>query len=198
MKKWLLTLALLVTFSGAAQNFQEGTHYSRLANPQPTASPAITEYFSFFCRFCYRFSTTTAPMLKQTLPDSITFRQVHTAVPNHVTETLAKAYILAEHLGKEQQLESTIFNAIHEKKQRPTNADDVKALVLAAGIPAAQYKQINAFTVNATLSKHKAEIKKVDVTFIPDFIVNGRYRIHRSALKSDDELIKLIQYLAKK
>ena len=198
MKKWLLAITLLASFSSLATSFEEGTHYTKLENPQPTASPTITEYFSFFCKFCYRFSTTTAPKLKQNLPSSITFKQVHTFVPNHVTEELAKAYILAERLGKQEQFESLIFDHIHTKKQRPTNAEDIKKLALAAGISPANYKQVNAFTIKATQAKQGAEIKKVNVTFIPDFIVNGRYRIHRSALKSDDELVKIIQYLAEK
>ena len=198
MKKWLLSFALLLSFSSVAKDYQEGTHYFKLDTPQPTASPTITEYFSFFCGHCFRFSTSTAPMLKQQLPASIKFRQVHTFIPNNVTEELTKAYVLAKRLGKETDVESTLFNMIHVDKQRPTNAEDVKAMVLTAGISPASYKQINAFTIKATVANQSNEMRKLRVTTIPDLIVNGRYRINRPKLKSNEDLVALIQYLANK
>ena len=196
MKKWFIALSLLLSFTSGAEDFQEGTHYFKLDNPQPTASPTITEYFSFFCGHCFRFSTSTAHTLKSNLPDSITFRQVHTFIPNHVTEDLTKAYVLSERLGKAKQVESKIFNTIHVKRKRPTNSKDVEEMVVAAGVNPANYKEVNAFTIKATVAKQGAEIKKLGITSIPDLIVNGRYRIHRPSLSSDDELVKLIKHLA--
>ncbi|MBM7071201.1 thiol:disulfide interchange protein DsbA/DsbL [Shewanella sp. 202IG2-18] len=198
MKKWFLALTLMVSFASGAKDFTEGTHYSKLDTPQPTASPTITEYFSFFCGHCFRFSTSTAHTLKSNLPESIKFRQVHTFIPNHVTEDLTKAYVLAERLGKEKPVESKIFNAIHVKRKRPTNASDVEKMVIDAGVSPSNYKEANAFTIRATVAKQGAEIKKLGITTIPDLIVNGRYRIHRPSLKSDNELVELIQHLASK
>ncbi len=198
MKKWLITIALLVSFSSSAQDYEEGKHFFKLDTPQPTASPTITEYFSFFCGHCFRFSTTTAPILKASLPSSITFRQVHTFIPNHVTEELTKVFALAERLGKAKEVEAKIFNSIHVKKKRPTNAADVQKIALTAGISPAAYKQVNSFTIKTTVAKQAAEFKKIGVTSIPDLIVNGRYRINRPALKSDADLVSLIQYLADK
>ncbi|RLV60579.1 thiol:disulfide interchange protein DsbA/DsbL [Parashewanella curva] len=194
MKKLILALTAIISFSSFADSFKQGTHYTKLENPAPTAQPTVTEYFSFYCSHCYRCSKTIVPNIKQALPSSISFRQVHT-FPNPVTEQLSKTFVLSEQLGKAPQIEAAIFDAIHKQKYRPKTKEEVKKLAINSRIKAESYSQTDSFMVATRVKKHGRELKQFDIQVIPTLVINGQYKINLQSVKSDQELLALVKYL---
>ncbi len=194
-----ISAALFAAFSPIAQatEFKQDVHYRVIENPAITATPTFTEYFSFFCAHCYRFSKTFAPIVRKTLPTNIKFRQVHVDGSN-VTNELSKAYVLAERLNKGTEVESLVFNAIHQQKDRPKSIDDVRQLVTQSSLNDKTYAKVNSFTVSSAVAANRAEVKRFNVTTIPTLIVNGQYKIIYPSLKSEKQLVELVTYLAGK
>ncbi|WP_133408007.1 thiol:disulfide interchange protein DsbA/DsbL [Parashewanella tropica] len=194
MKKLIVILTMILSFSSLAADFTQGTHYTKVDNPAPTSKPTVTEYFSFYCGHCYRWSKTVVPQIKKTLPSSVDFRQVHTYA-DPVTEQLSKTFVLSEQLGNAPRIEAAIFDAIHKQKRRPTTKAEVKSLVLDSGLNAQDYAQTNSFMVSAQVRKHGKELKQFDIQAIPTLIVNGQYKVNLQSIKSEQELLALVKYL---
>ncbi|MCL1077755.1 thiol:disulfide interchange protein DsbA/DsbL [Parashewanella spongiae] len=192
----IIILSLLPAMSHATE-FKQGVHYQAIDNPSVTSTPTFTEYFSFFCAQCYRFSKTFAPVVRKKLPTNIKFRQVHVD-GSQVTNELSKAYVLAERLHKDIEVETVLFDAIHQHKDRPKNIEDVLKLVTQSSLNDKSYAQVNSFTVNSAVAANRAEVKHFNITVIPTLIVNGKYQINYSSLKSEQQLIELVTYLVAK
>lgn len=221
----LLTLA---SWTASAANFVAGVHYEIIAD-QPTATPEIREFFSFYCPHCYHFE----PVLHKALGNVPSNTPV---VKNHVdfmsfapaaTQTaMTRAYVAAAKLGKGPEAVNALFNAIHQERKRPANADEVRAIVLSTGLEPKQFDAtLHSAEVNKTVDdmlfqqsfwsnkelkpsnpmlsmmmQQQSQERQPVLAGVPMLIVNGKYRINLAALDStkiDQELPEIINFLLK-
>ena len=119
MKKWFTLIALLLVAPFVHADFDEGIHYKRIANPQPTANPdkiEVLELFWYGCPHCYHLE----PQLDAWLegkPDDVAFVRMP-AVLGPDWELLARAYYTMELLGVEEQVHRPLFDRIHKQRKR--------------------------------------------------------------------------------
>jgi thiol:disulfide interchange protein DsbA len=201
MKKALLMAAalLIAPLSAMAVEYKEGVHYTVINEGPASEKPEITEFFSFLCGHCYNFSKTTLPKIQSTLPEGVTFNQAHVEfLGREMGVELSRAYAVAHQLNVESKMDAAIFEAIHDKRQRLTNRDDIRALFVANGIEAKDFDSAaNSFMVNAQMSKMKRDTENAKLSGVPSLVVNGKYRVEMSSIKTTDELLALTYYLAK-
>ncbi len=91
--KALFTLfsALLLSVSAHAAKFEQGTHY-KVLDVEKSATPKVTEFFSFYCPHCYKFESV-VENLKPALADGVKFEKVHVAfMGNDMAVPMAKSY----------------------------------------------------------------------------------------------------------
>lgn len=202
MKKVLLVaLAFLATpMMALAANYQEGVNYTVVSKGPGTAKPEVAEFFSFYCPHCYNFAKMQIPAIKANLDDGITFKQKHVDfIGREMGAEMSRAFAVAHQLKVEDKMETAIFSAIHDKKQHFTNRDDVKALFVANGVDGKAFDAAaNSFMVSAQMSQMKRATENAKLTGVPALVVNGKYRIETSSVKSMDDLLGLINYLAMK
>lgn len=119
MKLIAPALALMVLASGStlAADFQEGVHYRRLPNPQPTGvSPGqveILEFFSWGCPACNNFEPYLELGVIKKLPPRTVFNRVPAAF-NPAFKPLARAYYVAESLKVLDQVNKPMFSEMHD------------------------------------------------------------------------------------
>lgn len=209
MKKLFAVLAmtLLLPMAHAAQ-FEEGKHYEVISE-QATAKAEVKEYFSFYCGGCNAFEPIAQSVAKK-LPDGVELKKSHVdfirAASPELQNTLARAYLVAKHLGKGDAVASAFFNQIHRNRAPFANENDIRSLVLLHDIDGDTYdKAMKSFSIRGAANQMKKEQDDLSnrrvLTGVPLFIVNGKYKINNAALDQknlETELQQLISYLLEK
>lgn len=210
MKKFFsaFVLLLILPFALNANPFQQGVHYEVVAE-QASEKPEVKEYFSFYCGACNSFEPLAQRLAKQ-MPEGVEFKKIHVdfirAASPEIQNTLTRAYLVAQSLGKGDQVSSAIFNQIHRSRAPFTNERDVRNLVLIHDIDSETYdKAMKSFSVMGAARQMKKEQDELSekriVTAVPTLIVNGKYRLNIQNLNNrnlQNELLQLIEYLLQK
>ncbi|MBR9728173.1 thiol:disulfide interchange protein DsbA/DsbL [Shewanella intestini] len=202
MKNVLLVIAalLLAPMAANAAEYKEGVNYTVINNGPGTSKPEITEFFSFFCPHCYHFSKEVVPNLVKNLPKGVTFNQAHVEfIGREMGVEMSRAFAVAHQLNVDAKIEKALFSAIHEKKQHFVSRDDIRKVFIANGVDGKDFDAAaDSFMVNAQMSKMKRDTENAQLTGVPSIVVNGKYRIENSSIKSYDDLVKIAYYLAQK
>lgn len=188
--------------------YEEGKHYDIVAE-QRTAKPEIKEFFSFYCPACFAFDPY-INSLEKSLPEGTVLKKYHVdfmgQASKEIQAGLSQALVLAKAKGKGHEVSRAIFEHIHVKRQPFASAQDIRAVVTAAGIDAAVYdKEINNFVVKSQtklMQKEQEQFTKSKVlNSVPTIIINGRYKIINQGLdraNTEQDFKALVQYLLSK
>jgi thiol:disulfide interchange protein DsbA len=202
--KFALVLLCMPLIAMAA-DFSEGKHYSTIENAK-SKELKVTEFFSFYCPHCYKFEPV-AKALSESLPEGAVFEKSHVnflgGLPSQIQSNLTYTYLIAKQNGKGDEVAAQLFHAIHQQQQRFTDIKDLKALMLANGISDTDFEA--ALVSMPILSAEKAMVDAQEhfsklgaLTGVPTFIVNDKYKINTSSIKSQQELNELVAYLLNK
>jgi len=203
MKKWLLAV-FAVCFSlsvhAADVNYKEGVQYERIDQPVPTTTGdriEVVEMFGYPCPHCNSFE----PLLhhwKQQLPDDVELVRVP-VVFGRSWEPFARAYYVADLLGKVDETHQAMFDAIHLQRKRIRSEDDLADFYADFGIdPDTFKKQYNSFAVGMKLKQGDAKVRGYGITGVPSMIVAGKYRISAASAGSHEEMLKVVNFLVEK
>ena len=157
----------------------EGTHYVRLEQPAPVATPRgkidVIEFFWYECPHCNAFE----PLLEgwsQKLPGDVVLRRVpiwYQEVPFAAQQRL---YYTLETLGLVQTLHRRVFSTIHIDRARLRTPEDMAAFALKNGVDPIKFMstygspEVAAMTLQA---RQLADAYKIDA--VPAVGVQGRY-----------------------
>lgn len=205
MKKyWLIAmLAALIPLQACSQEmYKEGKHYEVISD-EATASPEILEFFSFWCNHCYNFEPIVAS-LKKKAEGKASFKKVHVnfmgfASPD-LQNTLSRAMLIGRHKDQEVAINGAIFRYLHKTRARITNENDVRNLLMAAGIDGTEYDKLSkSFGINSMLRKNNEIIDKYrgSMNSVPTFIVNGKYKATFTRDLKPDQMTDLLMWLTK-
>lgn len=188
MKRVIWVFFALVIFPAsvfAAINCQEGTDYTVIsttsalnAENQDTDTISVIEFFNYACPACNTLEPS-IERLQSTLPEDVSFSRVPVVFSRSpVWEVYARAYYLAEALGKEQQISPALFRAVHEQRQ---NLADNKALVnFFNRFDVTQAQVESALThspaMDERLKSGEALMRAYSINAVPSIVVNGQYK----------------------
>jgi thiol:disulfide interchange protein DsbA len=181
----------------------EGTHYIVLDQPI-TERPTIYEFFSFWCPHCHKFEPVVA-QLKQALPSEVAFSKVHVdflgMASTEMQQRASTVMIVARHLGKAEEVNKAFFEHIHVKK---LGLDTPQAIVAILADYQISADDLNTALGNPEVSKKVEEHYKTflqfrpDLTGVPTFIVNGKYRAEFTRTMTIEDMIELLIWLSQK
>ncbi|MDG2952770.1 thiol:disulfide interchange protein DsbA [Exercitatus varius] len=190
MKKMLFTLIAATTAAMSlhvqAAELKEGEQYITVAQ-NPSSEPEVIEFFSFYCPHCYSFEMTykIPEKIKAGLPKDASFKQYHVDFLGPQGENLTRAWALAMALGAESKVKRALFESAQANALR--SMDDIRQKFIDNGITAEQFDGgINSFAVNALVKKQQNLAQQFKVQGVPDFYVNGKYRVNAEGLSHDD------------
>lgn len=203
LKQWTLGLLLSLFLSGQAMAqlaFNEGIDYKAINPAVKTTDPSkvvVTEMFWYGCPHCFRFE----PYVERwaaTLPDSVMFEQVP-SILNPRWADHARTYYSLKLMGKQAELHSKIFDAIHIKRQRLDRLDAIAEFVGEQGVDEVKFREtFNSFPVDALLRKNLKKESNYGHNGVPAVIVNGKYLTSASMAGSNERLIQVINFLVGK
>jgi thiol:disulfide interchange protein DsbA len=197
--RWLLVFiipALLAT-SVQAEAYTEGKQYMALANPQPTSSAdkiEVVELFWYGCPHCYRLEPYVSEWVASK-PDDVEFILMP-AIIGPPWELLAKAFYTAEFLDVQDKIHIALFEAIHNDKKKFNDEAAVQALFVAQGVSEQDFRNtFNSFAVSVKVNNAKLMTKRYAISGVPTIIVNGKYNTSGSLAGSNENIIKVVDYL---
>jgi thiol:disulfide interchange protein DsbA len=201
LNRWLLVLVLpaLMATTALAGGYTEGKEYKALANLQPTSSDdkiEIVELFWYGCPHCYRLEPYIAEWLASK-PDDVVFVQMP-AIVGPPWELLAKAYYTAEFLGVKEQIHLALFDYLHKDKKKINTAAELQAFFIRQGVSEEDFKNtFNSFAVAMKVNNAKLMTTRYGITGVPTIIVNGKYNTSGSLAGSNENTVKVMDYLVK-
>ena len=214
----LLALAALLQPPAApGATWSEGVQYVRLAPPQQTTVPSgkaeVMEVFSYGCPACNAFQPV-MEKLRRSLPANAQLVYLPAAFnPAEDWPMFQRAFLAAQALGIAERTHQAMFDAVWKtgelgitvpetnrlKQPLPSIADAARFYARVAGVDPQQFLAMaNSFGIDSKMRAADAQILAMHVDSTPTLIVNGRYRVIRDELKSNDELIELVKYLIAK
>jgi len=202
MKRLVIVLCLMVVgFAMSAQSaFKEGTHYEVL-DKNKSEKPIVKEFFSLFCQHCFQFEPF-MDSLASSLPNGVEFVKSHVDyLPRDnkpVSSGIVKAFIMMGDLGKEKELAAKFFAAIHLGQAPVASENDIKMLFIDSGVSGSKFDQLYNSKSVKDRAKAMSELWiEYEISSVPTVVVNEKYKINMSSLKSISELIDITLFLLK-
>ncbi|HFC91440.1 MAG TPA: thiol:disulfide interchange protein DsbA/DsbL [Leucothrix mucor] len=186
----------------SAPAFVEGVHYFEIFPQINTDAPAgkveVIELMWIGCPHCYHLEPLVEKYRKNKA-DYVDFKQVP-AMLNPVWSKDAETYYIAQLLDPkgEKKLLSKVLHAIHEQGRRLKNEGAVKRYFAQLGVSEAQYNATkNSMAYKAKLNRARQIGVASQISSVPSFIINGKYRTSPYAAGSEEKLFQLVDMLTK-
>ncbi|SFM82422.1 thiol:disulfide interchange protein DsbA/DsbL [Variovorax sp. OV329] len=183
-----------------AAAFKAGTDYIALRKPAPVDAPAgkveVVEFFSYNCPHCAEFEPQLEAWIKK-LPPHVAFRRIPVAFVGNDVESKQRLYYTLEAMGKVDEFQNKIFQAIH--KQRQPLFGDAAILDWATkqpGLDGQKFAEMyKSFTVSGKVKRATQLQNDYQVGGVPALGVAGRYYIDGELSRSMDRALQITDYL---
>lgn len=204
MKIKTVIFALLVIFfapfGAIAEEFQEGVHYTRLAQPQPTSTGdkvEVLEVFWYGCPHCFRFEPYVERWLRKK-PEGAEFVRLP-GIFRPSWEPHARAFYTSELLGVFDKIHQPLFNAIHLEKRTLNTDEQLMDFFAEFGVDKTEFlKTYRSFAVETRIRRAKTLVERFDIDGVPAVIVNGKYFVSNRTTGSNAKTLKVINFLVDK
>lgn len=196
-----LALVALPGADAGAQNFTEGTHYTRINPPMKTGTPGgkieVREFFWYGCPHCYSFEPYILKWKKQAPADVVVIQTP--AVLGERWVAHAYTYYTLDELGVLDKLHPVFFAALHKDKKRLTTLDEIADFFTLHGIEKSHFVNVyKSFSVNNRVKKAEDLGLRAQVKGVPFVTVAGRYAVVLGSLNSFQQLTDLLDHLVAK
>jgi thiol:disulfide interchange protein DsbA len=183
-----------------------GTNYKVLSPAQPTDAPPgkieVIEFFWYGCPHCYVLEPYIETWLKDK-PPYIDFKRVPVMF-GEVHRAHARLFYTLQALGKAEELNSKVFDRIHQQRDPLYAPEDDKGTLQdqlqfakANGISEADFvTAYNSFAVQANLQKADDLMRRDRIDGVPSIVIAGKYESDVGAAGSQANLIQLTNDLA--
>jgi thiol:disulfide interchange protein DsbA len=202
-KSFLLTVLFvfaMVSYQASAEQWVEGVNYKVLKYPVKTSDPKkieVVEEFWYGCPHCYHLLPLITPWAKQ-LPKDVDFKLLPAAF-SKIWKLHAQTFYTAKALGVEEKLHQKIFDALARDHQRLFDEDSMADFFAKQGVNKENFKNaFNSFGVKVKLDEAIKRAKQYRITGVPTLIVNGKYTITASEAGSQENMLKVADYLIEK
>jgi thiol:disulfide interchange protein DsbA len=183
--------------------FVEGKHYFEIF-PQINTDVVkgkveVVELMWLGCPHCYHLEADVETYIKNKA-DYVDFKQIP-AMLNPVWSKDAETFYIAKLLDPtgEKKLINKIFHAIHEQGRRLKNEDSVKRYFAQLGVTEAEYNNTKqSMAYKAILNRARQIGAGSQISSVPSFIINGKYRTSPYTAGSEERLFQLINMLTEK
>ncbi|MDM0039641.1 thiol:disulfide interchange protein DsbA/DsbL [Variovorax sp. J22G21] len=183
-----------------ARMFTAGKDFVQLGKPAPVDSPAgkieVVEFFSYNCPHCAAFEPRLETWIK-TLPAQVVFKRVPVAFVGNDVETKQRLYYTLEAMGKVDEHQLKLFQAIHSQRQ-PLFGD---AAILAwsekqPGLDAKKFAELfKSFSVSGKVKRATQLQNDYQVGGVPALGVAGRWYVDGELAGNLDRALQITDYL---
>ncbi|VTU39361.1 thiol:disulfide interchange protein DsbA/DsbL [Variovorax sp. PBL-E5] len=177
-----------------------GTDYIVLGKPAPVDSPPgkveVVEFFSYNCPHCAAFEPQLEAWLKH-LPPQAAFRRIPVPFVGNDTETKQRLYYTLEAMGKVDDYQLKLFQAIHQERQNLFG----DAAILAwsekqPGLDAKKFADLfKSFSIVGKAKRATQLTGDYQVAGVPALGVAGRWYIDGDTAGSLEKMLQVTEAL---
>lgn len=177
-----------------------GKDYIVLGKPAPVDTPAgkveVIEFFSYNCPHCAAFEPQLEAWAKK-LPPHVAFKRVPVPFVGNDTEAKQRLYYTLEAMGKVDEFQPILFDAIH--KQRQPIMGDAAILAWAEkqpGLDAKKFAELfKSFSVVGKAKRASQLTSDFQVAGVPAFGVAGRWYVDGETAGSMERALQVVDSL---
>jgi len=197
VKKIMLIIGFSAVLLSCSEQEAEGP-YKMLANPAPTSTPEVLEFFAYFCPHCYELDKK-VDVWKKRLPKSVTFRRVPLTLGTAGGRIYSRVFYISESLGVLEQSHSAMFQLFHVQKL-PVNSElQLKKFFLSLGITEEAFeKALNDPAIDEKVAAAEKLAKAYRIIRVPGFVINGTYFTDVATAGGEKEMFSEIGRLIRK
>jgi thiol:disulfide interchange protein DsbA len=190
----------LMSHAQRQQQPKAGTDYFVLGKPVPVDAPAgkveVVEFFSYNCPHCAAFEPQLEAWLK-TQPPHVAFRRIPVPFVGNDTEAKQRLYYTLEAMGKVDEFQGKIFDAIHRQRQPMTGDQAILAWAeKQSGLDAKKFAELFKSFAVAGKAKRAAQLTNdYGVAGVPALGVAGRWYVDGDTAGSLDRALQIVNYL---
>jgi len=155
----------------------EGTHYQRLAVPQPTRDPKrieVLEFFAYSCHHCHDLEPALEAWRKK-LPADVLFRRVPVAFREDLVVHNA-LYFALEALNLLDRVHGKVFEAVHASRTGLKSPAEIGAFLQAQGVaPEPVLQAMQSFAVSSRVKQALEQANNYAIEGTPTLAVDGRW-----------------------
>lgn len=202
MLKKIIGLVFLLPSLVMASQFIEGKEFQIISNPKPLETPnkgpVVTEFFSYGCPACYNIE----PSFKNwtnAIGKAVRIERVP-VVFKPEWELYAKAYYTAKVLALSGKMDPLMFKAIQVDKRSLTTKQSLIDFFVSQGLDREIAKSAfeNSPTIDMKVSNGMALMAQYQISGVPAFIVNNKYKTDIQMAGSPKRLFEILDYLVRK
>ncbi len=158
-----------------------GTEYLVLDKRAPTDASAgkieVVEFFSYNCPHCNAFEPELEAWVK-TLPKDVVFRRVPVPFVGNDVEAKQRLFYALEAMGKIDEYQPKVFNAIHTQRQNVNGDAAIIAWAEKNGLDKAKFTEaFNSFGVASKAKRASQLTEAYKVSGVPALGVAGRFYV---------------------
>ncbi len=182
------------------EGFISGEHYLVLDEPIATSNSnkiEVLEAFSYGCGHCYGIDPDITEWRKQQ-PGDVDF--IHfPAVWNKSMKLYARTYYAAKELNLVSKTHTPLFEAIVVKQKTLSNEAQLADFFEPYGIDKKLFGDtFNSTKINKQLEQAEANTRNYNLASVPEFIINGKYRVNPMRAGGQEQMFALINFLVEK
>ncbi|MDR6853790.1 disulfide bond formation protein DsbA [Variovorax sp. WS11] len=175
-----------------------GTDYAVLDKRVPVDAPAgkveVIEFFWYNCPHCNAFEPTLEAWIKK-LPPHVAFKRVPVAFQASF-QPQQKLYYALEAMGKVDEYQLKVFNAIHQQRQNLSGEQQIIDWVAANGLDKAKFtEQYKSFSVASKIQRAKQLQDAYQVAGVPSIGIAGRWYVDGDLAKSMERALQVTDFL---
>ncbi|MCP3868588.1 MAG: thiol:disulfide interchange protein DsbA/DsbL [Gammaproteobacteria bacterium] len=175
----LLCSFLFLSPVSAEPKYEEDLHYFTIIPSQPGGEGErvqVLEFFWYACPHCYQLEPHLDAWLARK-PENVDFDRVPAMFSRSDVVLHAKTYYALRLMGLAEELNETIFKAIHEKNQKLRTQGEMEALLAEHGVDIVAFgKAMKSFAVQTQARRAAVLAERFDVRGVPAIVVDGKYR----------------------
>ena len=197
------TAVAKTTKNVSQSKYQEGIHYVEIFPEMQTDAASdkveVIELMWLGCPHCYDLEPKMLDY-KKNHPDFVEFKQVP-AMLNPTWASDGNTFYLAEILDPtgEKELITRVFQSIHDQKRRLSSPEAVKRFFVSQGFTEEQVNNArNSMAFQAKIKRAQEISASSQATSVPTIIINGKYRTSPYIAGSEENLMEIIDMLAKR
>ena len=199
LTKKLFTAAVisLSLFSSAvlARDYKENTDYI-VISMNKTSHNEIREFFSFFCSHCFALKPSFDHIKKAFEGKAIFEDNPIGMLGGDSGLESQRAYAVARNMEIADEFKTELFDRIHVQDKIPQSHEDYVELFASLGVPAEKYEQdFNSFVTVAKVAEFDRYVKDYNIDAVPELVVNGKYLAKTDNVDTEEDYVKLIDFL---
>jgi len=197
----LFVISATAQLSAAPQRlFQKNVHYKEIEGATSSYQGEkidVLELLWYGCQTCYAIQSDLEHWVEGA-GSTINYRRMPAVVHDNMM-LLARAFYAAEVLGVMGKTHKPLFAAIHESRRQFTTEEEVVEFFTEQGIAEKNFQRaLHSAYVNGKIRRARIMSNRFGIQGAPSVIVDGKYLVDPSMVRSPREFIEVVGFLVNK